>query len=247
MSVDVDATSGIKCPANAAQWTELGYTATYTWGLQDTSGDAAEGDGGLVLTASGSVSYANTVSGWARKGVGTDGGSNQNFAHGFGVGINVSTTSIAMLVFADLISASATSVFLSARLTDFVSAYLQTSNLLRLRNSSVVSGGSDPRGQVRPYLLVNDVTNSVTKLYTDQEVISSTWAARADGTKCIGSNSTTVNARYLYLANFAGSAAESLSVDANAGALLYALGWSPSWYTPPAPTFNPAWAVGANQ
>lgn len=76
MAISRDATSGWYMPASNSEWTELLIgtgipNPSHLYLFQESSGNPADSIGSKALTASGTLSYQQTVTGWARKSIRT--------------------------------------------------------------------------------------------------------------------------------------------------------------------------------
>lgn len=238
----VDATSGIGAPADSTEWATINSSESLSaapdnlWLMQEASGNLSDSIGAITLTASGTVSYQNAISGWSRYGLGTTDGTAGKWGVSSGTGPDPSSTSVAALLYVridnvtternllSLTDSSGNLLVINVTAGGLLRAYVDTNN---------ASGGTNyEAGSVFPLLFVYDRTNSRARVFTDVEKISPTYGSgTADGLKFFGGNSTAVlTGRYLYGAWFTGSDAEWLSTDANAKALLEALGWTVSGY-----------------
>lgn len=231
-----DATSGIRCPATATQFSDLctyaGLTispATYVWGCQDASGNLAEGGGGPVLTANATPSYSNAISGWTRVAVGfTDGTAAQRFRSTDTSLPDISTTAAFLLAyFAAPSTPAGVRGVLELGATQ-AEARITTNPFYRNVAGGVTTTGSGAISTgVRPVGLVMRPVLDTSGVYTDQEKIETAAVTTPTG-KLVGVGATGgVSAppgRCLYLA---------LIVDdptaAEIKALYQALGWTIPW------------------
>ncbi len=235
----VDATSGKACPADSTEWAaliaSLGLTGVVAvpnsvWLCQETSGDLADSVGLLTLPDVGSPLYDQSVTGWARKGVGFDVGSTDAFAAGAGVGPDPSATSSRWLWFA-LVTTPATtrrlmSVGGAAGTTDFALEVTSTPRPQVNLMATTAVGGAAPDGLAS---LLYDRTNSLSVGYTDTEKISITYnAGVTDGVKGIGGGVVAaVAASVVYGCMWHGAEAEF--AEASYRTLLEGMGWGIGW------------------
>jgi hypothetical protein len=114
-----------------------------------------------------------------------------------------------------------------------ISAFLSTSNRIRLRGIGGLvdtAVGSTYGANGFPFVMRHDVTNSILRLYTDQEKVSATYAAGTSATNyCLGAlgGGTWANSVVGYLAGWNGAPAERS--DADVKSLLLAMGFSIPW------------------
>jgi hypothetical protein len=236
-AADSDATSGKYVPSTAAQFTALGISAPVSIHLcQEASGSLADSVGSLTLAATNAPSYQQAVTGWTRRAVGfTAGTANQRFSAGAGVGPNPSTTSVMWLVYAAVIGAQGGNRdMFGPNITGSNACKVQSTTTPRVRNlinGVTGTGTSDPTATgLQPMVLKYDRTGGAATLYTGQEKIAGTYSAGVtDGTaKGLGSSGGTVFGGLIaYSAVWSGANAEIN--DAQAKALLQALGWTIPW------------------
>lgn len=231
-----DATSGIYCPSSAAEWQALGLTAPSSlWLCQEASGNAADTIGSVTLTASGSPTYQQTITGWSRKGFGATQVANQKFSAAAGAGPNPSSTSCMMLVYFEATSTPAgiREVFTIANTsTTEMSCRINSTPLMRVTCKNVTANGvSNPTSTgLQPGVLVYDRTNSTATLFTGQEKISGTFSASVtDSAKGFfaASSGTSFLGHIAFGAEWSGASAELTSTQVKA--ILTTLGWSISW------------------
>jgi hypothetical protein len=238
-----DASSQIYVPASAGEWTAFrsatGISASNPdslWLCQEAAGNLADSIGALTLTATGTVEYQQAAAGWSRQGVRLTDGTTEKFVAASAVGPSPATTSQAWLFIVALpaTAANARSVMglnCAVGATRFVAIHLNASGGIRANCVGVnVDDVTSHSSMVVPILLKYDRTNSEAKIYTSLVKVAGTYSAGVvDGDKGIGSAATAACASTtLYGAMWSGAAAEALT-DANAKALLTAMGWSPPW------------------
>lgn len=236
-AADRDATSNIYVPSTAGQFTALGITApSHLWLCQEAAGNLADSIGGMTLTASGSPTYQQAVSGWSRKGVGFTVTLNQRFSAAAGVGPDPGSVSTLWLAYVAVIGAQGGNrdIFGPNNTAGGTAAKVQTTTTPRVRGSfagTVASGTSDPTATgLQPMVIKVDRTNSTAVVYTGQEKITGTYSAIISESTAKGfgsSGSTSFGGLIAYSALWSGAAAEVS--DAQAKTLLQALGWSIPW------------------
>jgi len=236
-----DATSGIRCPASGTEWTNfLAYygistTVSSAWKCDEASGNAADCVGSLTLTASGTPTYQQTVSGWSRKGFGfTDAGA-QKFVAASGTGPNPATTSVIWCFYITMPTSNpaATRTIMGASHTGTTQDMVQivTTGKPRAVVFNVTTDGTVNvvNGGTMPMLLKYDRTNSAARLYNTNEKITATYNSGVlDGNKGVGppiGTAATMNCVYGFMLQ--GANAE-LS-DATVKTLLQSLGWTIPW------------------
>lgn len=236
-AADQDATSGKYVPSSVAQFAALGIAAPVSIHLlQEASGNPVDSVGSYNLTAAGSPTYQQNVTGWSRKAIGFTQVANQRLGAGAGVGPNPGTTSTLMLIYAAIVGAQGGNreVF-GPNITGGTFAKVQVTTTPRLRTNvitgGITTGASDPTATgLQPMMLKVDRTGGAVVLYTGQEKITGVYnAAIAESTsKGYGSSgATSFGGLIAYGAVWAGASAEVS--DAQAKSLLQALGWTIPW------------------
>jgi hypothetical protein len=238
--VSRDASSNVYCPATAGEWATTLSAAGLSAGnpialhlLQEASGNAADAIGTFTLTASGTlVAYQQAIAGWTRKAITTTAGGTGKLQN-VDVGLpDIATTSMLVLGYArtttigttrDVIGAGAAATRLASQ------AVATTGQARGISNGTLATGTIDSGGVVRPWVSQIDRTASTTALYTDAEKIVPAFGATAAGQSItLGNFSAGAGTvAYLYLAVFAGAAAERS--PAQIKTLLTTLGWSVLW------------------
>jgi hypothetical protein len=236
----VDATSGIGVPANATEWGDMitaeslaASAPSHLWLKQEASGDITDVISSLTLAASGAGSYENAVSGWSRLALGTADGTGGGIWQTFS-GPSPTSTSMAVLAYlrVDVASTERQLLLLNGTGSHLVQLNITGAGLLRcyIGSGNAASSANYEGGAVFPVLLVYDRTNSRAIVYTNQEKIAATYAAVSSGSAKRFGGSSAATALYLYGCWWTGADAETLSTDANAKALLEALGWTVTGY-----------------
>ncbi len=224
----VDATSGIYVPISAAEYTALGITAPASiWTCQETSGDLDDKVGILDLVAANSPTYQNSITGWTKKAVGGVPGS---FNCRFSVaGPDVAATSVLLMAYVHVTSGT-TATLQFFECGDVRVQQLAGTDTIRARNTSNGADTVNAHTGVTLIILMHDLTNSRTRLFTQLEKLTVTYAA-SSGTNLQMSPSAGAEPvghfKFLYAAIWTGSDAE-LS-DAQAKARAQGLGWSIPW------------------
>jgi hypothetical protein len=239
-SVERVATSGIYCPANAAQWTTLMSVAglstgnpSSAWLCQEANGNLADSIGSVTLTANATPLYQQVVSGWSRRGVGLNGGAAQRFAAAAGVGPNPATTSVLWLFYTSITATPGsvlTHISVSNGATNCVMNVTTTPRLRCTCAGVNVAGTVDPTSAgIMPMALLYDRTNSRVSVFTSQEKIAGTYnSGVVDSLKGLGGMAATANTgQCVYGCVFSGAAAE-LS-DAQVKTMLTTLGFTIPW------------------
>lgn len=236
LSVDTarDATSGIRCPVNAYQWTTLlGYTPDHLYLCQEASGNLGDSIGALALTANATPLYAQAVTGWTRTAVVFNGGASQRFlSTGYP---NASTSSILAVLYTGFTGASAASaeVLGYGAASDFsvTAAATTTNRRWRYRENANINEmtGTYTEPTIYPLAVKHDVTNTVVRLTSDTEKLSPVYGAATSSTNfALGAISgTSAAAAIVYAVTFVGAPAEVS--DATLKAMLVALGWNVTW------------------
>lgn len=227
-----DATSGIYCPANAAEWSTVMAAAGISSGgpsllylLQEASSNVADSIGAFTGTVT-AASYQQPVTGWSRKAItGIDGGAGliDNLSASLP---DPSTTSMLMLSYA-IVSAAPAAIrnVQSLATTNLATSRVNTTPCAQgVSGASVVTGTSNPTGAVRPWVLEYDKTNSAVTVYTDQEKLSPTFTAASGQRHRLHLDFA---GGFLYHVAFFGPAAEL--TDAQVKTLLQTLGWAIPW------------------
>jgi len=241
VGVTRDAASGKYFPASASEWNTVfaaaGVGVTFAgniWLCQEASGNLADSGGaGLSLTATGTPSYQQAVTGYTRLKVSnaTDGNANNRFT---ATGTDILTNSNLLFGVFDMPTANPaaarTFLGLGANATRAAAEFL-TTGLLRGRSVGNVNDGTDCKNAVRPLMLQADRTNNLVRALDDVDKTTPTFDATMAGTLIniwgyAGANLTPACGT-LYLTRLTGSAAEM--TDAQKKAVLVTLGWSISW------------------
>lgn len=235
--VSRDASSGVYCPASAAEWTLLMAAAGLATGnpsalylCQEAAANLADSIGTFTLAASGTgLVYQQAIAGWARKAFGTTSGGT-GVAASVDIGLpNILTNSILLLGYVQPTTIATTRDIMGAgaAATKILASNLLTSGFAReLCVANSASGAADTGGVVRPWALGINRTAASTALYTNAEKIVPAFGATAAGQSITLGTLVAgcATARYLYLAAFFNAAAELTSAQVKT--LLTTLGWA---------------------
>lgn len=242
--VAIDATSSKYVPANLTQWnTTLGVAGissgapSFLWLCQETSGNLADSIGAVTLTATSWTSYAQTQTGWSRLALKVGDGVGANFASTSASLPDQNTTSaLLMMLFARTGTPGATrpvGMIGAAAAASIVSCELDTSNHLVCNSRlSVSQAGTVDYGAnvVAPVLLQHDKTNSIHRVVTHSELITTTFGALTTN-KGVGLSQSAYGlsppGAWSYAALFVGAAAELTTAQLRS--LLRTLGWTVAW------------------
>lgn len=232
-NVSLDATSGKYCPATAGEWVSTmavsgigGIGPSLLWLCQDASGNLADAIGAFTATVTGApLTYQAAITGWSRFGItGGDAGTGAAASTSGGLPDPASASTL-MLGYAISALPAAQRNMQIIGSANSSSSQVRSTNTARLVsgvNSAI--GVSNMIGQVRPIVLLYDVTGNRALLYTDQDKISTT---RFGATGKSLQLSFSFPGSWLYACAFFGSAAE-LS-DAQVKTLLQTLNWTIPW------------------
>lgn len=232
-----DATSGIYCPATAAEWALMLAAAgiasggpSFLWLLQDASGSPADQIGGAPLTVSATAPiYQATISGWARKGIAFTDGVTSNLSRTTSPMPDAGGTSGLILAYMEFTAANAGGRNVLAwggSVADRVQ-YI-SGNRLSLSTSVGAAGTYNyVDGATHPVLLRNDAVHGSVSFYTDKDKVAGTYQACVGVGLYLGGDTVSGPVVIPYSACFTGAAAQL--TDAQVKTLLQTLGWSPSW------------------
>ena len=216
-------------PESNDQFEALGLdTPDALWLMQDADTHAADEHGACKLTAAGTVSYGNAVTGWTRTFLGTTDGSAGTFTTSSSTLPNPASESMGVFALINVATPSATRSLLQFAAND-LRARVTTGPLLQLLvdDGSTQNGVSDPTSDVRAVYMQYDFTNSTAKLYTDQEIITATYAVAASRNVIFGDGVAAATARYGY--GFALYGAKAEKSDAEVRTMFAALGITTAW------------------
>lgn len=235
--VTKDGSSNIYCPANASEWTTAMAAAglatgnpSSVWNCQEASGNLTDAIGSIALTVTGSPTFQQAISGWARKGITyplstTARHTNSTTAPSAG------STSLLMLLYALPPSADVGLTRSLCQVGTTAELRCNTSSPTRMTvvNGATTAGAGAFLGtSVRPILLRYNRTATTVTGFSDIEKIVGTYAAATGPIVGFPSNGAqSMGFSALYAALFDGAAAEL--TDAQVKTLLTQLGWSIPW------------------
>ncbi len=232
-----DATSNVYMPATLGEWATARSAAglsvgavTSIWRLQDTSAGAVDVTGTNNLTAYGTVSYQNAVTGWSAKAIGmADGAAGAEIASTAASLPDLTTTSALVLTYIALPSAPAASrTIMGLGAVSYQTRVSTTPAFTFYAGANSAAGASNLSTSVRPHVLRHNITASTAMYCTDQEKVAPALVAATGKRIDLGGfDLAAPTVRYVYAAMFTGTAAE-LS-DANVKSLLQVLGWVIPW------------------
>lgn len=216
MAVDQDAASSKYLPSSSAQWSEqltgsgIANPANL-YLLQEASGNATDAIGGKTLTASGTLTYQQAVSGWTRKAIVTTRGTAGKLVNNTFANVNASSFTLMLVALVDTTGAGSTVARTIARMgTTFDGdACLESNATPRLQvgrggTSSRVAGSTNPTGAVHVYFLrVDDTANTVDAFLNATKIVGG--AQGCSGTElCFGGDNVQTwypnDTAYLYAA-----------------------------------------------
>lgn len=253
----IDASSGKACPEDANEWSafmsSLGMGSkvpSHVWGCQDAASPLTDSIGGSPMASWGtpSLTYQQSSPGWSRVAAynpAAGGGWSTNTA------VDPSATSVAMLVYARIASASSNRTICYINMgtganVDTIAAFVYGTIGMKAMCDGVetLNSVSHHDDTVHPWLLVYNRTAGTCTLYTDKGVVSTTYTAdivpNAMGL-ARGGQWSSPNAYFLYACAWEGAAAEFTPSEARA--LIDGLGFPTSGWSKDATS---GWALPAN-
>jgi uncharacterized repeat protein (TIGR01451 family) len=238
-----DATSGIRVPATATQWSDFrsikGLSVASPdslWLCQDASGNLADAIGALPLTATAVLNYQQAVAGWSRLGVfSTDAGSGKAVLPA-ATGPTPATTSQTWMFIMSMPATPAANRIIGGLDTPSSTngvrwLHLTGTGFLRFNVVGVNTDGAvNMSSGVHVFLVKYDRTNSAAVTYTDLEKIVGTYAATAlDGDKGLGNAGGGTSSARGALYGCLWTAGNGEISDANVKAMLQAMGFAIAW------------------
>ena len=234
LNVTRDATSGIYLPSSSTEWTDFRSYFSLSapapdslWLLQEASGNPADSIGAFTLTANGTVTYQQTLSGYTRKGVGTTDNVNSRFGN---QDVSLPTGGAAsqtVLFIANVPSAPAGNRSLYDGQTGCTIRINSTPRAVAISGANTATGTVSPVGTTRPYVYRENFTAGTSTVMTDQEKLSPTHGTISGRNLRLGSTASTASAVFGYACAWYNANAEIS--DADIKALLQAMGFSISW------------------
>jgi hypothetical protein len=240
VGVSRDATSGVYCPANTAEW-QIVYTAaginpaltpSAVWLMQEASGNLADSVSTFTLVPTGAgIAYQQTEPGWARKSITTTEGADGVLTNTDAGLIDILVGSCAILSYCrTTTSALLRSIFGMGAAATRCSAERLATGAPMIRCGAVPQDGIvSAAGDIRPWWLTIDRTSLLAELDTDLERIIPTFSALASGKRITFGTLQNFcsTCSYNYAAMFFGNAAELTAAQRKT--LLLTLGWAPVW------------------
>lgn len=219
--VTEDDTSFIYLPQNATEWVATSVDVGFTcqpdnlWLCQELSGNLADSIGAVPLTVAGSPSYQVATPGWSTKAANITATVVQAFTAGLGVGPNPGTTSVLWMIYLVTPNTPGGNRNVLTGSNNAVGLRIdhQVSNKLAVACgvNSATTVGTYTSASVYPLILQYDRTNSLCRVYTNQELLSCTFSALVvDGSKGLGAvlSNGDAGSKYLYACAFSGVNAE---------------------------------------
>lgn len=246
--VSKDATSGIRVPASATEWTHVMTIAglatgnpSALWLMQEASGDLADSIGAFTLVSNGHAggSYQQAVSGWTRTATTTTDNSTLDFACSDSGLPDISTTSALFLAYVNLpasFGATERSIVTlgGAYGSQIAGESAPSSNPAKValaQNGVTSQAAATATTGVHPLVVQVNVTAGVPYVFTDADKITNTLGAHVGKGSVIGGNNASTwaapSAGFLYGVEFFGAAAEMS--NAQIKTLLTTLGWTVAW------------------
>lgn len=235
-------------PQSDAQWQALGLSPWGGWwGCQEASGTDLVGSGSVPFTLTQTNDAVNARclwqehprADWVRNGVSISGtgGNNTGWLAPAGTGPNIQNTSVAMLGYifcGGNIGAARFHFGYSGPASNqqMWGVNLQVSGVPRIVSSGTFVGAVSNHvdGRFHPFLIVLDLTNGRSKMYTDLDKVTGSFPSTAyyDGTKGFGGGTglSATTGTLVYAAYCTGSVAERLSLNGPASDFLKRLGWT---------------------
>lgn len=239
--VSIDATSLIRCPASATEWTDFlaffgdtGGNPSILYLCQEASGNLLDSIGAFNQTTSAgspAITYANTIAGWSRKGVGPSGDNSTGSSFNNSASLpDISTTSCLMLCYAILEASPASTRRMNSlgTTTRSATAVNTTPRIVATSGANTATGTNAFSGAVHLFWMKVDRAAGTNVWYTDQEKLAPTiGAVTGKQFQIIGGGINCPQFKLLYCVGFVGAAAE-LS-DAIIKTRSQNLGWTIPW------------------
>jgi PKD repeat protein len=212
-----DGPTSWRVPQSAADFTALGLAAPdYLWLCQEGSGDLVSTIGTLNLTATSSPSYQNSIAGWTRKFVGTDGSTaSQSFRTSSALLDMALGSSAAMIAYGSFTTVAVARTFMALSGANDRLAFSANTGFLRSLHNGVAVDGTVAQGgitTVHQFCWYRNGTSNVSGAVSDTDAVLGTHneSARTGTVKGIGDTAATtpLTARYGWVAIFLGANAE---------------------------------------
>lgn len=237
--VTKDAASGKYFPASATEWSNFSDCVGVTWApfllwlLQEASGNPADSIGAFGATAN-SLNYQQAVTGYTRKAIVLDDNST-DYCRNLSASLpNIASESALWMWFGDLPGSHiATDMQMC-----LVGQNPNAGTLVRMASTNNVnvqftSGGisttllNSAGGQVRPWAVQVDRTNSANRGITDAAIAEPAWQTGLNNVWLWLGSGLTPGMSALYAVGFRGANAELTRTQIKAG--LQRLGWTVAW------------------
>jgi hypothetical protein len=240
--VTIDAASGEYTPLTEAECETVlsaggvaapSVTNLYLFGTP-ASGNVSDVFGGKNLTAAGTWSYQQTVAGWTIKSAKTSAGTAATFSNATFANVNATNYTIFLLAKVATVAVVTKTLFqIGANWDDTATIEINTTPrmLLGEGDGTRSTGGADPCGVVRWFVLrVNDTGNTIDAFTSQEKLVGGTNAANG-GTLLFGGDNNNSNfpATCDYIEGFvAAGALTDAEIHGSLTALdLNAMNWSP--------------------
>lgn len=190
-TVTQDATSGVYVPQSSSEWTSLNSpnipTPDALWLFQEASGNFADSIGSFTLTAGGTISYAQSVTGWSTKGWKTTDGTTGNGLSQSASLADLRTADSTFLIYGILnATPSANRDLIEAGgAVEFRLRINSTPRAVAVDTSNTATGSNSPASVVWPYALAIGNTVSKCQGYTLKDKLAPTYAAGTSSSKAV--------------------------------------------------------------
>lgn len=233
---DLDVIADVYVPSSDAQWVALGETAPDSgWMCSEGSGNLADYNAALTLTATTTPTYGQTTIYFTRPGVGLDDAAADRFIAGTGVGPDYTEAQLWLFYVSLRVEAAAARIIGGAcriaSSTDNARLVLNPSagvNRLSVNCDAVtINGTADHTVGGHVFAFKYDPDNSAVVGYSELEKVTGTFsAALVSGEKGIGGNA---NADMVCHAAWLWRGVKAHKSDAQVKTLLQTLGWTIPW------------------
>lgn len=217
LAVPTDGPGGWFVPASASDFAALGLAVPdYLWLCQEPSGSLNSAIGSLALATNGSGHlYAQSIPGWSRTFVGTNGGTGQSWRTTSALLDLAAGESFAMLALASVTApGSSATLFAPQGPNDRLQITATTGTLRSNHNTVVASGSVDQSGltTVHQFCWYRNAALSQSGAMTDTDAVVGTHntAARSGVVRSLGNEASSASptARFGWVAMFKGANAE---------------------------------------
>lgn len=195
--VTADATSNVYVPQSAAEWSSLNSPNVTTWDalwlLQEASGNFADTIGSFTLTAAGTISYAQSVTGWSTTGFKTTDNTAGQATTSSSSLSDLRTQDVTILLYGILNATPAGNrdIIDTGGSNEFRARVTSTPRLSIVDNSNSAAGSNSPSAVVWPFILAVGNTVSTVQGYGLKDKVAPTYGAGTSASKFlrIGGNS----------------------------------------------------------